>query len=87
MSKAGRGRPAAAGTYRVLVRDLVLAARIGVWKREKNVDQRVRVNVELLADRAGPLVAADGLIELPEDLTRLEAGAMVEFLPFSESAQ
>lgn len=33
------------------------------------------------------LVAADGLIELPEDLTRLEAGAMVEFLPFSEVAQ
>lgn len=33
------------------------------------------------------LVAADGLIELPEDLTRLEAGAMVDFLPFSEVAQ
>jgi len=33
------------------------------------------------------LVAADGLVELPEDLTRLEAGAMVEFLPFSEVAQ
>ena len=33
------------------------------------------------------LVAADGLIELPEDLTLLEAGAMVDFLPFSEVAQ
>lgn len=33
------------------------------------------------------MVAADGLIELPEDMTRLEAGAMVEFLPFSEVAQ
>ncbi|HMA16375.1 MAG: gephyrin-like molybdotransferase Glp [Bacteroidota bacterium] len=33
------------------------------------------------------LVAADGLVELPEDLTRLEAGAMVDFLPFSEVAQ
>ena len=32
-------------------------------------------------------VAADGLVELPEDLTRPEAGAMVEFLPFSEAAQ
>lgn len=30
------------------------------------------------------MVESDGLIELPEDLTRLEAGAMVDFLPFSE---
>ena len=45
------------GSYRVIVRDLVLAARIGVWKREKVVDQRVRINVELLAMRAGPLLA------------------------------
>ena len=30
------------------------------------------------------MVAADGLVELPEELTRLEAGTMVDFLPFSE---
>ncbi|MBL8698904.1 MAG: molybdopterin molybdotransferase MoeA [Alphaproteobacteria bacterium] len=30
------------------------------------------------------LVAADGLIELPEELTEVPAGAMVEFIPFSE---
>jgi molybdopterin molybdotransferase len=30
------------------------------------------------------LVGADGLVELPEDITRLEKGAMVDFLPFSE---
>jgi len=59
-ARTGRARPTTSGTYRVFVRDLVLAARIGVWKREKNVDQRVRVNVELLADKPGPLVAADG---------------------------
>ena len=29
------------------------------------------------------LVEADGLVELPEELTRLEAGSLVEFLPFS----
>jgi molybdopterin biosynthesis enzyme len=29
-------------------------------------------------------VFADGLIDLPEDMTRLERGAMVDFLPFSE---
>lgn len=30
------------------------------------------------------MVESDGLVELPEDLTRLEAGSMVDFLPFSE---
>ena len=30
------------------------------------------------------LVGADGLVELPEDMTKLESGAMVDFLPFSE---
>jgi molybdopterin molybdotransferase len=28
-------------------------------------------------------VAADGLVELPEELTELEPGAWVDFLPFS----
>jgi molybdopterin molybdotransferase len=30
------------------------------------------------------LVAADGLIELPEGVTEVERGALVDFLPFSE---
>ena len=30
------------------------------------------------------LVKADGLVELPEAMTRLERGAMVDFLPFAE---
>jgi molybdopterin molybdotransferase len=30
------------------------------------------------------LVDSDGLVELPEDLTHLVAGSMVDFLPFSE---
>lgn len=30
------------------------------------------------------MVAADGLVELPEDLTHLEEGNMVDFLPFRE---
>jgi len=30
------------------------------------------------------MVEADGLVELPEDLTRLEPGSMVDFLPFRE---
>ncbi len=32
------------------------------------------------------MVQTDGLVELPEELTRLEAGTMVDFLPFSEFA-
>ena len=27
---------------------------------------------------------ADGLVELPEDMTEIEAGSTVDFLPFSE---
>ena len=30
------------------------------------------------------LVGADGLVALPEDMTQLDAGSLVEFLPFSE---
>ena len=30
------------------------------------------------------MVASDGLVELPEDLTSLEAGTMVDYLPFNE---
>ena len=32
------------------------------------------------------MVESDGLVELPEDMTRLEAGTLVDFLPFSEVA-
>ena len=42
---------------------------------------------KLARDGAGILssaVFADGLIELPEDLTTLSAGTMVDFLPFNE---
>lgn len=46
-------------SYRVLIRDLVLGVSIGVWKREKNVAQRVRINVELLAARSGPLLGPE----------------------------
>ena len=45
--------------YRVLVRDLVLGVRIGVWKREKGGEQRVRINIELLAAKSGPLRGAE----------------------------
>ena len=38
---------AAARTMRVLIRDLVLSARIGVHQHERLANQRVRINLEL----------------------------------------
>jgi len=73
------------------------------FDHKKKKDRREWLRAHLVEDASGgltaekfprdgagilsSLVAADGLIELPEDLTRLEAGAMVDFLPFSEVAQ
>jgi len=73
------------------------------FDHKKKKDRREWVRARLVDDPSGALtaekfprdgagilsslVAADGLVELPEDLTRLEAGAMVDFLPFSEVAQ
>lgn len=41
----------AAQTYRIFVRDLVLPCRIGIYDFEQRIPQRVRINVELLAER------------------------------------
>jgi len=67
---------------------------------KKKKDRREWVRARLVPDGAGGLaalkfpregagilssmVAADGLVELPEELTRLVAGSMVDFLPFGE---
>ena len=60
---------AVAGTRKVLIRDLVLGTRIGVFKREKAAAQRVRINVELDVldrpvrdERVGDVVRYDRLI-------------------------
>lgn len=66
----------------------------------KKKDRREWVRARLESDGAGgwravkfpregagilsSLVESDGLVELPEGMTRLEAGALVDFLPFSE---
>lgn len=42
--------PPQASTYRVFVRDLMLACSIGIYAYEKQIRQRVRVNVELLVE-------------------------------------
>ena len=41
------------GRYRIRITDLVLPASIGVYDREKNAPQRVRINVELEVAEAG----------------------------------
>jgi molybdopterin molybdotransferase len=70
------------------------------FEHRKKRDRREWVRARLVSDGAGGLVArkfprdgagilsslvhSDGLVELPEDVTRLAAGAMVDFLPFNE---
>ena len=70
------------------------------FKHRKKTNRREWVRVRLEKDASGELFAvnfprqgagilssmveSDGLVELPEDLTLLERGAMVDFLPFSE---
>ncbi|KZD09683.1 molybdopterin molybdotransferase MoeA [Oceanibaculum pacificum] len=67
---------------------------------KKKLDRREYVRVTLAADGDGKLVAsrfprdgagilssmvaADGLVEIGEAITRIEAGGLVDFLPFSE---
>ncbi|MDX1401910.1 MAG: molybdopterin molybdotransferase MoeA [Kiloniellales bacterium] len=58
------------------------------WLRVHLVSKNGRLEVELFRRQGSgilsSLVAADGLVELEEDLTELRRGAMVDFLPFSE---
>ncbi len=57
--------PVAAPTprYSIFVRDLVMVCTIGVHKHERKAPQRVRVNIDLSADGAGP-AAHDELSEV-----------------------
>ena len=51
-----RVSPAPDKLYRIRITDLVLPASIGVYDREKQAPQRVRINVELeVAEHGGPL--------------------------------
>ncbi len=59
------------------------------WVRARLVtgDDGALVAAKFPRDGAGilsSLVEADGLVELPEGMTHLERGAMVDFLPFAE---
>jgi dihydroneopterin aldolase len=46
-------------TYRVLVRELVLPASIGIYEHERTRQQRVRISVELDVADPGPFVRDD----------------------------
>jgi dihydroneopterin aldolase len=48
-----RREPSAAEVYRILVRDLVLPCFIGIHPHERTAPQRIRINVEVLAQRGG----------------------------------
>jgi molybdopterin molybdotransferase len=84
------GTPARPPTYRVPAS----------FDHKKKKARREWVRARLVGDPAGgwraqkferqgagilsSLVESDGLVELPEDLTYLEAGQMVDFLSFAE---
>jgi dihydroneopterin aldolase len=58
----GRDKPAAAGAdgivkgdSRILVRDLMLNARIGLHQHERVASQRIRVNLDLTVADEGPI--------------------------------
>lgn len=48
---------ARAGVRHLFVRDLVLAASIGVYEHEHRRPQRIRINMDLAIEEAGPLSA------------------------------
>jgi molybdopterin molybdotransferase len=70
------------------------------FEHRKKRDRREWVRARLVSDGAGGVIArkfprdgagvlsslvqSDGLVELPEDITQLDAGTMVDFLPFNE---
>jgi dihydroneopterin aldolase len=58
--------------YRVLIRDLVLGVRIGVWKREKTAEQRVRINIELLAAHTGSLLGDEARLGRRDRILRYD---------------
>ena len=60
---------AARGLRHVFVRDLVLAARIGVHAHEQGAAQRVRINLDLAVDDPGAGEA--GPSEGPDELARV----------------
>lgn len=63
---------AALGLRHVFLRDMVLAASIGVYQREHEAPQRIRVNVDLAVDDASAEVG-------PDDLARVvDYGAVAE---------
>jgi molybdopterin molybdotransferase len=70
------------------------------FDHRKKKDRREFLRARLVADETGALVArkfprdgagilssmvqSDGLVELPEEMTQLARGTMVDYLPFSE---
>ncbi len=58
------------------------------WLRVRMAQENGAPHLELFEKQGSgiltSLVEADGLVELPEDLTEVESGAMVDYLPFNE---
>ena len=69
MSRAGSYASAAAGLRHVFVRDMVLAASIGVHAHEHAAPQRVRINVDLAVTDPG--TQDSGAAVGPDELARV----------------
>jgi 7,8-dihydroneopterin aldolase/epimerase/oxygenase len=52
-------RPTTPGTVRVFIRDLVVPCRIGVFRHEQDGTQRVRINLDLVAEETDAAVHDD----------------------------
>jgi dihydroneopterin aldolase len=77
---------AARGLRHVFVRDMVLAASIGVFQREHEARQRIRVNIDLAVEDASESVGPDELSRVvdygavADSVRRIVAGGHVRLV-------
>jgi dihydroneopterin aldolase len=71
--------------YRIVVRDLVLPFRIGVYEHEKHGPQRVRVNAELLVEAPVRTEALDQVLNYESVIDGIRALAQRGHIPLVEA--
>lgn len=64
MAKARRPARASTSLRRVLIRDLIVGARVGVYRHEREAQQRVRINLDLGVREADPKTVRDRLAQV-----------------------
>jgi 7,8-dihydroneopterin aldolase/epimerase/oxygenase len=74
-----------ASFYRICVRGLVLPFRIGVYDREKQQPQRVRVSAELIVDAPSQTDALDQVLNYESIIEGVRALAQRGHIPLVEA--